>query len=142
MPKPIPDQPASCAECIYHRWINGVLRCLRHAPGTSREEHDIAYWPVKLPTDVCFLGSIGNNPKAKLVECETCLAWHHTEGGIKPRFPGGMDDVWWAGCGLCRLRAPMPRSEDDPEPQRHLVTHFQAACGDGIDINQPDTNEA
>lgn len=138
----IPDRPKSCSECIYRRSDGHILRCRRHAPSPRNEEHEPTYWPVVSQDDRCGLGSLGNNPKAQHVECETCIFWQYPDGGIKPRFPGGLSDDWWKGSGLCRARAPAPGTDENEDPAYWPVTHFlHGGCGDGVTIEDADHDD-
>lgn len=133
MTQPVP-LPASCRVCVYY---TAQSRCVRHAPSQGPDELEIAYWPVKKPTDRCGQGAAitdgtGSNP----TRCQSCLHWW-LPGGVPVNPDGyrkGLPQSWWDQAGLCTSSAPMPSTEDD-QKTFHRVTNAMAECGDGAAVD-------
>jgi hypothetical protein len=135
--------PTNCAACTM--WQSEL--CRRHAPGTTKKAMVVAYWPQKLATERCGVGSVSTPP----VRCMHCVHWWKLpEEALPPKtftakprlgtwtIDYSVTGIEWEKMGLCTRFAPSPGPER-PSRSHHFLTHEQDMCGDGEDCRGNDS---
>jgi hypothetical protein len=122
--------PRACGLCTYFQ--ASAKLCRRHAPQSSREAFELAYWPQVASSDRCGVGAEYADGAPMPVRCGVCIHWHQPEGQPpKPPYGKGRPAEWWASVGYCTRFAPSPTAEVPRSKTYWKITHSTDGCGDG-----------